>query len=157
MSANFKLRGWRNGSAHPRQTSYEALCKARFAKRYLNREAMGLGLDKDDTIVKRRLAQKMDFLAEDLSSLGEPTVDELKIWFDKNGQRFALPGLVSFRHVYFSFDRRGENARADAAAMLGKLSDSSANPSEAQDIADPFMFQDSYGERSSEQIASISS
>ena len=75
-----------------------------------------MGLDKDDTIVKRRMAQKMQFLAEDVAAAHEPTTAELKAWFEKNSDKFALPGRVSFRHLYFSPDRRGARARDDAAA-----------------------------------------
>jgi peptidyl-prolyl cis-trans isomerase C len=139
----------------PTPDEMRGLVQDKIREEMLYREALALGLDKDDTIVKRRLAQKMEFLADDSSSLGEPTTDELKAWFEKNGQRFALHSLVTFRHLFFSFDRRGEDARSDAAATLIKLSGSSANPSDAEKIADPFMFQDFYAERTSDQIANI--
>src|SRR6478609_11930193 len=74
----------------------------------LYREALALGLDRGDTIVKRRLAQKMEFLADDVSALRDPTTDELRAWYARNSDRFAEPGHRSFRHVYFSTDRRGE-------------------------------------------------
>ena len=70
-----------------------------------------MGLDKDDTIVKRRMAQKMQFLAEDVGAAREPDRAELEAWFAKNSDRFAQPSRVSFRHLYFSPDRRG-SARA---------------------------------------------
>ena len=97
----------------------------------------------------------MDFLAEDLSSLHEPRVEELKIWFEKNGQRFALPTRVSFHHLYFSTELRGENAYGDAASMLGKFLDEAGKSTETVNIADPFMFRDSYSEQSFGQIANI--
>jgi len=50
-----------------------------------------MSLDKDDTIVKRRMAQKMQFLAEDVAAAHEPTTAKLKAWHEKNGQKFALP------------------------------------------------------------------
>ena len=75
-----------------------------------------MGLDKDDEIVKRRMAQKMQFLAEDVAAAREPTTTELKSWFDEHSAMFALPPRLSFRHLYFSPDRRGARAREDAAA-----------------------------------------
>ena len=57
----------------------------------LYREGLAMGLDKDDTIVKRRMAQKMQFLAEDVAAAHEPSTAELKAWFDKNRDKFALP------------------------------------------------------------------
>src|ERR1700741_1300317 len=48
----------------------------------LSREAIALGFDKDDVVIKRRLAQKMEFLADDVSGLREPSKEELRAWFD---------------------------------------------------------------------------
>ena len=75
-----------------------------------------MGLDKDDTIVRRRMAQKMEFLAEDVSAAHEPTTEELKAWFAKNTKLFTQPARVTFRHLYFSPDRRGKSAWPDAKA-----------------------------------------
>ena len=121
----------------------------------LYREALAMGLDKDDEIVKRRLAQKMEFLAEDVAALRDPTVDELRAWFEKNTARFALSPRASFRHLYFSPDRRGERARDEAARALRKLAGKSGDWPGASALADPFMFQDHYGDRSFEQLANL--
>jgi peptidyl-prolyl cis-trans isomerase C len=77
-----------------------SLVETKIREEILYREALALGLEKGDTIVIRRLAQKMEFLGEDVSAVREPRVDELKSWFDKNRERFALPARVSFRHLY---------------------------------------------------------
>jgi peptidyl-prolyl cis-trans isomerase C len=121
----------------------------------LSREAMALGLDKDDTIVKRRMAQKMEFLMEDVSALREPADVELRLWFEQNPQRFALPGLVSFRHLYFSSDLRGERARDAAAGALRQLAGKQEESPELAGLSDPFMFQDFYAERSPDQVAGL--
>ena len=55
---------------------------------------------------------------DDVAAMREPTDDELRRWFEQNPQRFALPGLVTFRHLYFSPDRRGAHARDEAEAAL---------------------------------------
>ncbi len=93
----------------------------------LYREGLALGLDKDDTIVKRRLAQKMEFLADDVSALRDPSLDELRKWYAKNGSQFSLPSRITFRHLYFSLDKRGAQARDAAASALAKLPDKSAS------------------------------
>jgi hypothetical protein len=121
----------------------------------LFREAMALGLDKDDTIVKRRLAQKMEFVMEDTSTLREPADDELRRWFGQNAKRFATPSLVTFRHLYFSPDRRGARARDDAMEALRKLADKPEEAPDVKGLSDPFMFQDFYAERSPDRVASI--
>ncbi len=116
----------------------------------LYREALALGLDKDDTIVKRRMAQKMQFLAEDVAAAREPTPKELETWYEANRDQFAFPPRVSFRHLYFSPDRRGRRARDDAAAALTKLAGQPEDSRLAAMLADAFMFQEYYRDRAPE-------
>ncbi|HQR19275.1 MAG TPA: peptidylprolyl isomerase [Burkholderiaceae bacterium] len=118
----------------------------------LYREALAMGLDKDDEIVKRRMAQKMQFLAEDVAAAREPTSAELKAWFDKNRARFAQPNRVSFRHLYFSPDSRGRRAREDAEKALTQLAGQPQDSKIAAKLADPFMFQDYYRDRAPDYL-----
>jgi len=85
------------------------------------REAMAAGLDRDDTIIRRRLRQKLEFLAEDTIDAVPATGAELQAWLDANPERFRTEPEVSLRQVYVSVDRRGEAARSDAEALLGRL------------------------------------
>ena len=137
----------------PSPEELAGLINSRVREEILYREALALGLDKEDTIVKRRMAQKMEFLAEDLSDLREPTTEQLRAWFEKNSQRFALPSRTTFRHLYFSPDRRGQHAHDDAVSALNKLAGKSEDSPAASALADPFMFQDYYGDRTPEQLA----
>ena len=116
----------------------------------LYREALALGIDKDDTIVKRRMAQKMQFLAEDVAAAREPTREELGTWYEASHDQFALPPRVSFRHLYFSPDRRGAHARDDAAAALTKLTGQPEDLALVATLADTFMFQEYYRDRAPE-------
>jgi peptidyl-prolyl cis-trans isomerase C len=143
------------GRPAPTPEQMRSLVDSRVREEILVREALALGLDKDDTIIKRRLAQKMEFLAEDLSAVPEPTSAELEAWFKDNAERFALPPRVSFQHLYFSPDRRGASAREDAVRALAKLAGAPANAPAAAELADPFMFQDSYGDRTPEQLVKL--
>lgn len=141
------------GRPAPTPEQMQSLMEAKVHEEVLYREALALGLDKDDTIVKRRLAQKMEFLAEDLSALPEPTSADLKAWFGQNAERFTLQPRTSFRHLYFSPDQRGAQTRTDAEQALAKLSGEPADSQAAAGLADRFMFQEYYGDRSLEQLA----
>src|SRR4030095_7019422 len=110
----------------------------RVREEVLYREALALGLDKDDTIVKRQLARKMEFLAEDVSKLEVPQRGELKAWFEKNKDQFALPPRISFRHVYCSPDRRGAMVRADAERSLSQLAGKPIDAPAVATAGDPF-------------------
>jgi len=131
------------------------LVAARVREEILYREALGLGLDKDDTIVKRRLAQKMEFLADDVSAVREPGREELRAWYATYGERFARPARLSFHHLYFSPDQRGARAAEDAARARALLGRAPRGASGAGRLADSFMFQDAYLDRTPEQIAAV--
>ena len=94
----------------PTPDEMRGLIDERVRQEILFREGIALGLDQGDEIIKRRMAQKMEFLAEDVSTVSAPTSADLRAWFDKNSSRFSLPGLITFRHLYFSPDARGQKA-----------------------------------------------
>jgi parvulin-like peptidyl-prolyl isomerase len=107
------------------------------------REARKLGLDENDTIIRRRLAQKLTFLNEDLANAEAPTESELSTFFEQNVADYMIPERYSFEHRYFSTDRR-EDAKADAQAALA-----------GDDPGDPFILQKSYAERSAREIGDL--
>ena len=115
----------------------------------LFREALKLGLDKDDTIIRRRLAQKMDFLAEDVASLREPAPGVLEAWYNQHQDQYAPPPLATFRHLFFAMDKRGSDARMQAQAALSGLTDKNSGEGDA------FMFKNAYTEQSQDQVARV--
>ena len=99
----------------------------------LYREALALGLDRDDLVVRRRLVQKMEMLAlRDGPGVSEP---DLMDHYLAHRADYALPESVSFGHVFFSAAARGADARAAAGAALGDLRDRGA--SEVSGLGDP--------------------
>ncbi len=134
----------------PTPRELDRLVEAEVKEEILYREGLALGLDKDDEIVRRRMAQKMQFLAEDVAASHRPSDAELKAWFDQNAKLFEEHARLSFRHLYFSPDRRGTDAEADAEKALAELK------GERQDVkfagADPFMFQDFYRDKTAEYL-----
>jgi hypothetical protein len=137
----------------PTPQEFQAMVEDKIKQEVLYREGLAMGLDKDDTIVKRRMAQKVQFLAEDVATAHEPSTAELKAWFEKNSSKFALPSRYSFRHIYFSPDKRGRNARNDAADVLAKITGQPEDSPLIPSAADRFMFQDYYGDRAPSAIA----
>lgn len=141
------------GRAAPTPPELRALAKEEATQRILVREAMALGLDQDDEIIARRLAQKMDFLLADLAALQDPSPDELRTWYAANTERFVRPARASFRHLYFAPDKRGaDGARTAAQDALPALAGLGSDAAKPAGIGDRFMFGDYYGGRSSDEI-----
>jgi peptidyl-prolyl cis-trans isomerase C len=135
---------WRR---EPTTEEFSLMVEQKVQAEVLYREALALGLDQNDEIVKRRMAQKMQFLAEDVAAAQEPTTGDLKAWYATQTDKFAMPKRVRFRHLYFSPDRRGENAREDAAKLLAQLAGQPQAVTLPEPSADPFMFQEYYRDR----------
>jgi hypothetical protein len=85
------------------------------------REAVGIGLDRDDTIIRRRLRQKLEFLVEDAASASPPSDAELEAWLAAHPESFRGEPQLAFRQVYLSPERRGASAGADAVKLLARL------------------------------------
>ena len=105
----------------PTAQELEGLIEDHIKEEILYREAIAMGLDRNDTIIRRRLRQKMEFLAEDIAAQDEPAEEELELFLEQNADRFRIDATVSFTHVYLNRDRRGERTLAGAEALLARL------------------------------------
>jgi hypothetical protein len=102
------------------------------------REAMAMGLDRDDIVIKRRLRQKLEFLLVDDAAAAPPTDAELKAWLDRNPESFRIEPTLAFRQVLLRPERRGASMTADATKLLAKLRASGPEVA-TQDLGDASM------------------
>jgi hypothetical protein len=105
----------------------------------LAREARALGLEANDVIVRRRLAQKLTFLIDDTLRRAEPSEEELKRYYEANIHRYRTGGRISFAHIYFSPQRRAD-AHRDATDAL-KLLRETGGPPPAKDLGDRLLIE----------------
>jgi hypothetical protein len=103
----------------------------------LYRAGLLIGLDKNDTIVRRRLRQKMEFLFED--TVPVPLEADLRAFYDAHEAKFRAEPLISFQQVFFS-SRRGKSAEADAQRVLMQL----AAGDKAEREGDPSLLSESF-------------
>jgi hypothetical protein len=92
------------------------------------REGMALGLDRDDQLIRRRVRQKLEFLAESMNGAPEPSEAALHAYLDAHHERYARPARVTFRQVYL-----GTAADSDPAKLLAKLN-KLGDPDAAADV-----------------------
>lgn len=105
----------------PTRDELASIIQERVDEELLAREAIRLGLDKDDMIIRRRLAQKMAFASEDVSTLPAPTEASLQAFYDASRARYATPARLALRHIYFNQDRTGTSPAVAAAEALVRL------------------------------------
>ncbi|MBI3782367.1 MAG: peptidyl-prolyl cis-trans isomerase [Deltaproteobacteria bacterium] len=142
---------YRRTGAQPTAVEEAALVQRYIDSEVLYREALALGLDRGDVIVRRRLEQKMEFVLENRNAPPDPTDAELQAFLEAHGERYPVPARFSFKHVFLSADRHAGAEEVLAIDLRRKLA---AGADDAA-IGDPFLHGASFSGRSPTEIASL--
>jgi hypothetical protein len=105
----------------PSASEIKGLIDDHVKEEILYREALALGLDKDDTVIRRRLRLKMEFLSQAQAEAATPSEAELEAFLKANPDRFRIDPTLAFRQVFLSPERRGEMIEQDVASVLEVL------------------------------------
>ncbi len=105
----------------PTSEELEGLIRDRVREEVYYREALALGLDKDDIIIRRRLRQKMEFVTDDVVAQAQPTDDELSAYLKAHPDPFRVQPMFTFSQVYLDPEKHGENLARDTAQLLAQL------------------------------------
>jgi len=133
----------------PTPDELDGLIRSTVREEILYREALAMGLDRDDTVIRRRLAQKIEFLAQDLASQVEPTPGELETFYADHAEIFQEPVRITFTHVYVNVDTHG----ADSATVADNLLDELRAGADPGELGDRFMLQSLYLRKSPAEVA----
>jgi hypothetical protein len=138
----------------PDERELQGLVADYLREELLVREARSLGLDRDDVIVRRRMAQKMNFILEDTARVAAPTDEQLHALYESDRARFDTPATFSFETVFFSEDKRGDTAARDAQALLASLSAAGAD-ADAGDAGDGTLLPREMSDADQQAIAGV--
>lgn len=121
----------------------------------LAREAKTLGLDASDYVIRQRMVQKVEFLAESAAEAATPTAAEVEDYYKANVERYTSPPAATLTHVFVSTEKiSADAARAEASRLLNQLQSANAGFNDATAYGDRFMFHKNYVDRTDEYIAS---
>lgn len=119
------------------------------------REAKSLGLDANDYVIRQRMVQKVEFLAEAAADAALPTDAEIEDYYAAHPERYTSPPAATLTHVFLSTEKRpAELARAEAVRLLNQLQVTNAGFNDATAYGDRFLFHKNYVDRTDEYIAS---
>ncbi len=136
----------------PTQQELNGLVEAQIREEILYREALAMGLDRDDTIVRRRMAQKVEFMFNDLVDAAEPSDEELQQFLSDNTDRFIESARTSFVQVYLNADKRGDRVNSDAEQLLLTMNEQK-DAVDAAAVGDMFMFGHEYENQTEHQVS----
>lgn len=133
----------RAGQRPPTTNELAALINERVREEVYAREAMALGLDKDHTVIRRRLRQKMEFVSDDIADAAEPTDAELEAYLQMHAKAFAVGEQLTFHQIFLNPEKHGEKLADDAVLLLAQLNQSHGNP-DLSTLGDPFMLENEF-------------
>ncbi len=116
----------------------------------LFREGSALGLGAEDSVLRNRIVQKMEFLLQDASAIVQPTEAEMAAYLAAHAETYRVPEQLTFAHIFFSATLRADHAEADAQATLGKIEAGAAADANA---GDPFMLSGDAAAQSHDAVA----
>ena len=131
----------------PTAAEFDGLIQQYIRETVLYREALTMGLNKHDQVIRRRLAQKLEFLAKDLVALIPPTDEELQTYFNEHQDRYQEPARYTFTQVFIDPDKRGDATLDDAEAIKATLIAKGDAIDDAGALGDDFMLQTYYPEK----------
>ena len=138
----------------PTQEELDGLVEDSIREEVLYREALAMRLDKDDTIVRRRMRQKLEFLTEDTAAAAPSTDADLQGWLDKHPDKFRVEPTLAFSQVYLNATHAGDNASAAASKVLAQL-DRSGESVAAAELGDTTMLPHQFPLSRVDEIASV--
>jgi hypothetical protein len=127
----------------PTEQELQGLIDGYVREEILYREALALGLDKDDTIIRKRLNQKLELMSDDIAGITVPSDEQLQKFLETHAERFRIEPQVAFRHVFIDVAQRGYQADDEASKLLAVLSDEKSN-SDPDTLGDRLMLPKTY-------------
>jgi PPIC-type PPIASE domain len=135
----------------PTAEELEGLIRDYVREEVYYREAMAMGLDRDDTIIRRRLQQKLEFLSENITDLTPPTDEELRDFLQTHSDQFRSQRRFSFHHVYLSLERHRDSLAGDTGELLRQLKSSSS--SDTSGLGDPSLLEHRFANVEATEVA----
>jgi parvulin-like peptidyl-prolyl cis-trans isomerase-like protein len=117
------------------------------------REGRAAGLDRDDVIIRRRVRQKMEFFAEDISAV-EPSEAQLAAFLESNPERFKTEDRLSFQQIFLSATRHAEARDGDIKRLADELAHADATVDTAM-LGDAFLLGNEFRAMSRSELAAI--
>lgn len=139
-------------SRAPTSEELDGLIKQYIKETVLYREALTMGLNKHDQVIRRRLAQKLEFLAKDLVALTPPTEEELQVYFTEHQEYYTEPTRFTFTQVFIDPDKRGDATLEDAEKIKATLIARGESIDDVSGTGDDIMLQNYYLEKDQAEI-----
>lgn len=153
--AQLRVAFMRTWQREPTQVELRGELEKFIREEVLYREALARGYDRDDTVVRRAMQRKMEFLGQAQVGGEPPTDEEIQAYFSLRGERYRIPTVMSFRQVYFSTESRKDRTEQEAREALEELRRVDPDVSQLTRWGDAVMLQSYYADQTEQSISAL--
>ncbi len=135
----------------PTETELKGLIDDWVREEIAVREATAMGLDRDDTVVRRRLRQKLEFLSDDVAAQVAPSEADLKAYLADHPEKFRVEKRYTFRHVYLNPERHSTDLEAKLESIREELK-RMGTTGDFVSLGDPFLLDSQFEKLPSSEV-----
>jgi len=139
----------------PTEPEMQGMINQRVEEAILFREAVKIGLDKNDDIIRQRMSQKLEFLSNDLIKPDSATAEEVKWYFDENIEKYTTPANITIMQLFVNPKIHGDLLEKEVSSRLKKLNVMDVSSSEISKYGDQFSLQTYYPDKSQLELAKL--
>jgi hypothetical protein len=136
----------------PTAEELEGLVRNYVREEVYYREAMAMGLDRDDSIIRRRLQQKLELASQNMADLMQPTDEELRAFLQDHPDKFRLERRFTFRQIFLSPERHRDRLAGDAADLLRQLKPA-GEETDVSTLGDPSLLENQFADVEAAEVA----
>jgi hypothetical protein len=130
----------------PTQQELDGIINSYVREEILYRQAVAIGLNKDDPVTRRRMGQKLEFLTKNIALVVEPKEAQLEQYYADNLDDYRDPDLITFAHAFLDPDARDKTTLDDADVLLKQLRAAGIPDPSTFSTGDRFMLESHYAE-----------
>jgi hypothetical protein len=139
----------------PTEVEMQGMLNQRVEETILFREAVKIGLDKNDDIIRQRMAQKLEFLSNDLARPDSATAEEVKEYFERNIENYTTPRSITITQLFVDPKKYGNSLEEEIKTRLTKLNGMNAASSGISRYGDQFLLQAYFPNKSELELGKL--
>lgn len=137
----------------PTRAELEGLVNDYVREEVAYREGIAIGLDRNDTIIRRRIRQKLDFVADDFASQLQATDEELQKYLEQHADDFRVAARLTFQQVFFDPSKHSDDLNEEVGDLVSTLRDDASI--DAREQGDRTLLEFRYEDVSEQEIANM--
>lgn len=139
----------------PTEIEMKGMVNQRVEEAILFREAKKIGLDKNDNIIRQRMAQKLEFLTNDLVKPDSVSIEEVKLYFTENTNQYTTPANITMIQLFVNPKNYGDSLDKEIATRLAKLNRMDPASPKIAELGDQFSLQTYYPDKPHLEFAKL--